>query len=232
MGPGDRAVVGIDPQLVEQRRVGQGLTQSRVPGASAWMVPRMRSQLARRSRDRPRRPSGGSSRSPNRPERRSSRTGSSGRSSKRTSGTVPGGRMAASTSSAARSAQIRSSRARHSMATRSRSRHCLMTKGAWPSTSTRRTTFETPPLSSRTRTGGLAGTPSRFPQVLRGVLRGQFPHGAAGMLDREPAGDASSEQRFEQQLELADLDLAVERVVGAVDDGDGQARCSRTAEAG
>ena len=31
-----------------------------------------------------------------------------------------------------------------------------------------------------------------------------------------------SDQRFQQQLELADLDLAVEGVLGAVDDGDGQ----------
>ena len=33
---------------------------------------------------------------------------------------------------------------------------------------------------------------------------------------------AVSKQRFEQQFQLAQLDLAVERIVGTVDDGDGK----------
>ena len=37
-----------------------------------------------------------------------------------------------------------------------------------------------------------------------------------------PAPRPRSEERFEQELELADLDLAIERVVGTVEDGDAQ----------
>ena len=59
MGPGGRAVVGIDPQLVEERCVGQGLgAEPGVRGASAWMVPRMRAQPRGDLADRPGRPSG------------------------------------------------------------------------------------------------------------------------------------------------------------------------------
>ena len=41
MGTGGRPVVGVDPQLVEQARVGQGSAQGGMPRASAWIVPRI-----------------------------------------------------------------------------------------------------------------------------------------------------------------------------------------------
>ena len=79
MGAGDRAVVGIDPQLIEQGGVGQGLVRGAgCPGASAWIVPRMVPSCAAISGIGLARPSGGSSRSPNRPAHRSWRTGTRG----------------------------------------------------------------------------------------------------------------------------------------------------------
>src|SRR5262245_41843439 len=39
---------------------------------------------------------------------------------------------------------------------------------------------------------------------------------------RRDGGSGRLDQGLQQQLELADLDLAIERIVGPVDDGDGQ----------
>src|SRR5262249_53298887 len=56
------------------------------------------------------------------------------------------------------------------------------------------------------------------------------PRGCAGLASRRSRGSSrkgksradASEQALEQELELADLDLGVERVVQPVEDGDGQ----------
>ena len=176
MGPRDRAVVGVDPQLVEEGRVGEDPAQSvGCPGASAWIVPRIVPSLRGDLRVDLARPSAATSRSPSRPGRRSSRTGNSGDPRRAPRGRCRAAGSSASRSSAARSAQMRSSRARHSMATRSRSRHCLITKGARPATSTRRTTFETPPVSSRTSNRRVIRDASRLAEVVGGVVRMSVP---------------------------------------------------------
>ncbi len=150
---------------------------------------------ARRSPGRRPRPSVATSTSRRRRARRSLQTDSSARSSNSISGTVPSGRMAPSSSSAACSVQMRSSRACHSMATRSRSRHCLMTIGGRPEMSTRSTTLETPPVSSRTCTSAVRGTrpeSRKYSAVLTAVNSRIVPElyrrGTTAIKDRQRAG--------------------------------------------
>src|SRR4051794_22241791 len=57
--------------------------------------------------------------------------------------------------------------------------------------------------------------------MIRSMTRGMRKENADRSRARRPAIN-HSQQALEQQLELADLDLAFERVVGQVEDGDGQ----------
>ena len=169
MSPGDRAVVGVDPQFVEQRGVGQGSAQAGVTGRVGVDRPQDRAQ---RRGDRRIRLTCHQKALPGRrvvgcAGHREQEIGPILEQDAR--GPSRGAGSSASRSSAARSAQMRSSRAQpfHGHA---KSLAALLDDhgAAGRSISTRRTTFETPPLSSRTcrLPGALAGS---LPRLLAGT---------------------------------------------------------------
>ena len=234
MGPGDRPVVGVDPQLVEERRVGQRSRAGRGDaGASAWIVPRSVPSRAAIS--------GSASPSMSRVFQVDRVVRGAGHREQVVRPVVEedlgdGARRAgcrASTSSAARSAQIRSSRRASPSATRSRSRHCLITNGSPAGDVDPQHDVRDPAAQLADRMSAHPGHAAGLAEVVGGIVRVQFPHGSAGVACSPGGVPGISEQAFEQELELADLDLAVEGVVEAVEDGDGQRRgCSRSAGAG
>ena len=224
MGPGDRAIVRVEPQLIEQRRVGERSPQFRMirclgvngPQDGAQAAGNLRVRLAVHEVGLP---GLGIVRHAGHGEQ------VVGAILEMNPGNRAGRQQCPSTSSAARSAQMRSSRA--PVHGHPQTVAALLDHEGGPVFQVNSQDDIRDPAGQFAHPDQLTrGNLARILEVRGGVFPGQFPHGRVAVMSKRRGSGwhlldlINSNQGFQQEPELANLDLAFKGVVRAIDDGE------------